>query len=175
MNATVIQSAYLLAAVLFILGLRNLSSPKTAVRGNQLAAVGMLVAIVATLVNTEIVSYTAIIAGIVIGAAIGAVLAIRIEMTSMPEMVALLNGFGGAASAFVASAELLGAQETGANLTGIVPFAIAASVLIGSITLTGSLVAFAKLKELVGGAAVTYPGQQFVNGALGVAVLGLAG
>ncbi len=175
LSPTVIQTAYLVAAVLFILGLRNLSSPKTAVRGNQLAAIGMLIAIVATLVNGAIVSYSVIIAGIVVGSLIGAVLAMRIEMTSMPEMVALLNGFGGAASAFVASAELLGAQETGAELAGIVPFAIAASVLIGSITLTGSLVAFAKLKELIGGAAVTYPGQQFVNGALGLAVLGLAG
>ncbi len=175
LSPTVIQSAYLVAAVLFILGLRNLSSAKTAVRGNQLAAIGMLIAIVATLVNEDIVSYSVIIAGIVVGSLIGAVLAMRIEMTSMPEMVALLNGFGGAASAFVASAELLGAQETGAELAGIVPFAIAASVLIGSITLTGSLVAFAKLKELIGGAAVTYPGQQFVNGALGLAVLGLAG
>ncbi len=175
MSPTIIQSAYLVAAILFILGLRNLSSPKTAVRGNQLAATGMLIAIVATMVDQSIISYTTILAGMVVGAAIGAVLALRIEMTAMPQMVALLNGFGGAASALVASAELLGAGETGASLEGIVPFAIAASVLIGSVTLTGSLVAFAKLQELVGGAAVTYPGQQFVNGALGLAVLGLAG
>jgi NAD(P) transhydrogenase subunit beta len=167
-----IQSAYLVAAILFILGLRNLSSPKTAVRGNFQAAMGMFVAIVATLLDASIVSYGVIVAGIVVGALIGSVLAMRIEMTAMPQMVALLNGFGGAASALVAGAELLGADATGTELAGgIVPFAVVASVLIGSITLTGSLVAFAKLQELVGGGALTYPGQQFVNGALGIAVL----
>jgi len=177
MSPTIIQSAYLAAAILFILGLRNLSSPKTAVRGNQLAAIGMFIAIVSTLVDNAVVSYEVIIAGIVLGSLIGSVLALRIEMTAMPQMVELINGFGGAASALVASAELLGANELGTelSLTGIVPFAIAASVLIGAVTLTGSLVAFAKLQELVGGAAVTYTGQQFVNGALGVGVLGLAG
>ena len=174
-SANFIQSAYLVAAVLFILGLRNLSSPKTAVTGNIQAAIGMFVAIVATLLDANVVTYGVIIGGIVVGSALGAVLALRIEMTSMPQMVALLNGFGGAASALVASAELLSQPETGAVHDGIIPFAIVASVLIGSITLTGSAVAFAKLQELVGGGAVTYPGQQFVNGALGIALLGLGG
>ena len=175
MSPIIIQSAYLVAATLFILGLRNLSSAKTAVTGNAQAAVGMLVAIVATLVDTSIVSYGVILAGIVVGALAGSVLALRIEMTAMPQMVALLNGFGGAASALVASAEIFGAEVTGATLEGIVPFAIVISVLIGSITLTGSLVAFAKLQELIGGAAIRYPGQQFVNGILGLGMLGLAG
>jgi NAD(P) transhydrogenase subunit beta len=175
MSPIIIQSAYLVAATLFILGLRNLSSAKTAVTGNAQAAVGMLVAIVATLVDTSIVSYGVILAGIVVGALAGSVLALRIEMTAMPQMVALLNGFGGAASALVASAEIFGAGVTGATLEGIVPFAIVISVLIGSITLTGSLVAFAKLQELIGGAAIRYPGQQFVNGILGLGMLGLAG
>lgn len=175
-SPTVIQSAYLVAAILFILGLRNLSSPKTAVTGNFQAAVGMLVAVIATLVDASVISYEVIIAGIVLGSLLGAVLALRIEMTAMPQMVALLNGFGGAASALVASAELLGpGQAPGAVLDGIIPFAIVTSVLIGAITLTGSLVAFAKLQELVGGGAVTYPGQQFVNGALGIGVLTLGG
>ena len=173
-SPTVIQSAYLVAAILFILGLRNLSSPKTAVTGNLQAAVGMFVAIVATLLDASVVSYGLIIAGIAVGALLGSVLALRIEMTAMPQMVALLNGFGGAASALVASAELLGpGQAPDASLEGIVPFAIVASVLIGGITLTGSLIAFAKLQELIGGQAITYPGQQFVNGALGVGLLGL--
>lgn len=175
MSPIIIQSAYLVAATLFILGLRNLSSAKTAVTGNAQAAAGMLVAIVATLVDTSIVSYGVILAGIVVGALAGSVLALRIEMTAMPQMVALLNGFGGAASALVASAEIFGAEVTGATLEGIVPFAIVISVLIGSITLTGSLVAFAKLQELIGGAAIRYPGQQFVNGILGLGMLGLAG
>jgi NAD(P) transhydrogenase subunit beta len=103
-------------------------------------------------------------------------------MTAMPQMVALLNGFGGAASALVASAEIFGARHAveihgatheAATLEGIVPVAIVLSVLIGSITLTGSLVAFAKLQELIGGAAITYPGQQFVNGILGLGMVGL--
>jgi NAD(P) transhydrogenase subunit beta len=171
-NPIVIQSAYLLAAVLFILGLRNLSSAKTAVRGNQLAAIGMLIAIVATLVDQDVVSYEWVIAGIVVGGGLGAVVALRVEMTAMPQMVALLNGFGGAASALVASSELLTATSP---LTGIVPPAIAVSVLVGSITLTGSLVAFAKLQELVGGAAVTYPLQQASNLLLGLGLLAAAG
>ena len=170
----IIQSAYLVAAILFILGLRNLSSAKTAVTGNRQAAVGMLVAIVATLVDASVVSYGVIMAGIVVGALAGSVLALRIEMTAMPQMVALLNGFGGAASALVASAEIFGAGHTGATLEGVVPFAIVISVLIGSITLTGSLVAFAKLQELIGGAAIKYSGQQFVNGILGLGMLSLA-
>ena len=167
---TAIQLAYLVAAVLFILGLRNLSSAKTAVLGNNLAAVGMGIAIAATLMVSGVVSYTTILAGVVIGAAIGAVLATRIEMTAMPQMVAMLNGFGGAASALVATAELIAPSGP---LVGIVPTAIVLSVLIGSVTLTGSFVAFAKLQELVGGAAVTYPGQNFVNGLIVLGTIGL--
>ena len=106
MTTTLIQFAYLVAAVLFILGLRNLSSPKTAALGNQMAAVGMLIAIVATLMVSEVVDFPIVMAGIVVGSLIGAIAAIRIEMTSMPQMVALLNGFGGAASVLVASAEV---------------------------------------------------------------------
>ena len=175
MNTTLIQLAYLAAAVLFILGLRNLSSPKTASRGNAMAAVGMLIAVVATLLDQDVVSFGVIIAGVVVGSVLGAILALRIAMTAMPQMVALLNGLGGAASVLVASGELVNAivGETPVP-TGIVPIAIVASVLIGSITLTGSLVAFAKLQELVGGGAVTYPGQQVVNAIIGLGVLGLA-
>jgi len=170
-STNLIQAAYLLAAVLFILGLRGLSSPKTAVRGNQMAAAGMLIAIVATLLVQGVVSYGVIIAGIVVGGGIGAVAATRIEMTAMPQMVALLNGFGGAASALVAIAEFMNATGP---LTGIVPIAIVISVLVGSVTLTGSFVAFAKLQELVGGAAVQYPLQGPVNAILGAITLGAA-
>ena len=116
-----IQFAYLAAAVLLIVGMRNLGSPKTAPRGNQIAAVGMLVAIVATLLVQEVVSYTTVFAGIVVGSTIGGVLATRIQMTAMPQMVALLNGFGGAASVLVASAELLKYSRAGEEPTGIVP------------------------------------------------------
>jgi NAD(P) transhydrogenase subunit beta len=174
MTNTLIQLAYLLAAVLFILGLSNLSSPKTAPLGNVIAAVGMLIAVVATLLTQGVVDYVTILAGIVLGSAIGAVLAQRIQMTAMPQMVALLNGFGGAASALVASAEVVSTiVEAEAAPTGIVPLAIALSVLIGSVTFTGSFVAFAKLQELIGGAALTYPLQRASNAIIALGALGL--
>jgi NAD(P) transhydrogenase subunit beta len=114
-----------------------------------------------------------IIAGVVVGSAIGAVMATRIQMTAMPQMVALLNGFGGGASALVATAELLNYARGGEEPTGVVPVAIVLGALIGALTFTGSAVAFAKLQELVGGGAVVYRGQQFVNGLLGLATLAL--
>ena len=176
MNTTIIQFAYLAAAVLFIVGLRMLSSPKTAPRGNLTAAVGMLIAIVATLLNSEVVDYRWIVAGAAVGGVAGAVAALRIAMTGMPQMVALLNGLGGAASALVAGADLVSkVVDKGVAPTGIVPTAIVVSVLIGSVTLTGSLIAFAKLQEVMSTAPITYPGQQLVNGliALGVIALGV--
>ncbi len=175
MIAEFIPYAYLLAAVLFILGLRQLGSPKTASRGNATAAVGMLIAIVATLVHRDVVSYEFIVGGMVVGAAIGAVLATRIQMTAMPQMVALLNGFGGGASALVASAEWLDYLRKGEEPEGVVPLAIVLGVLIGAVTFTGSLVAFAKLQELMRGAPLTYAGQQVVNALLGAGTLVLAG
>jgi len=170
---TIIQLSYLIAATLFIIGLRNLSSPKSAPMGNILAAVGMLVAIVATMLDQDVVSWGVVIAGLVVGGGLGAIAAQRIEMTAMPQMVALLNGFGGAASALVAGAEIITAESSGTTLGGIVPTAIVLSVLVGSITLTGSLVAFAKLQELVGGGAVTYSGQQIVNGLIAIGAIAL--
>jgi NAD(P) transhydrogenase subunit beta len=168
-----IPYGYLLAAVLLITGMRNLASPKTAPRGNVMASVGMAIAIVVTLLMNEVISYTTIIAGMVVGSAIGAVLATRIQMTAMPQMVALLNGFGGAASALVASAELYTNVDLGVPPEGVVPLAIALGVLIGGITFTGSLIAFGKLQEIVTGSAVTYPGQQIVNGLLGIGTIAL--
>jgi NAD(P) transhydrogenase subunit beta len=169
----IVPYAYLLSAVLLIVGMKNLGSPKTAPRGNQIAAIGMAVAVVATLLMNEVVSFTVIIAGIVVGSAIGAVLATRIQMTAMPQMVALLNGFGGGASALVATAELLNYARADSEPTGIVPLAIVIGVLIGAITFTGSLVAFGKLQELLSGSAVTYPGQQIVNGLLAITTIAL--
>jgi len=171
---TFIQLAYLVAAVLFVLGLRNLSSPRSAPRGNQMAAVGMLIAVLATLISAEVVSYGVIILGMVVGAGISAWVARKVEMTAMPQLVAMLNGFGGAASALVASAEVFSSGSV--EPTGVVPLAIVLSVLIGSLTLTGSLVAFAKLQELIGGQPLVYGGQQVVNAGLGAGtvVLGLA-
>ena len=167
MSRVWIDIAYLIAAILFILGLKGLTKPRTAVRGNLLGAIGMLVAIVVTLFDHNVVSFGTIIVGFVIGSAIGAVLAVRIRMESMPEMVALFNGLGGAASFLVAGAEVYrkvqdawaaaGGEEAGPDkftesLAAITPagtgVAIAASGLIGAVTLLGSLVAFAKLAEM---------------------------
>jgi len=171
MSTILIQFAYLVASVLFILGLRNLSSPRTASLGNQMAAVGMFIAIVATLLVQGVVDYPIVIAGIVVGSLIGAVAATRIQMTDMPQMVALLNGFGGAASVLVAGAEVSSRISANDIPEGIVPGAIVASVLIGGLTLTGSLIAFAKLQELMRGAPIQYPAQQYINALIAMATL----
>jgi len=168
-----IQYAYLVGAVLLILGMRALGSPKTAVRGNLIASLGMLVLVVATLFLQGVVDYPVIIAGVLLGSAIGAFLALRIQMTAMPQMVALLNGFGGGASTLVASGELFGYARAGTFPEGIVPYAIVAGALIGAVTFTGSIVAFAKLQELMRGAAITYPLQKVINGLIAIAVLAL--
>jgi len=174
-NSQLIHFAYLASAVLLILGMRGLASAKTAPRGNLIASVGMLIAIVATLLIRQVVDFTVVFAGIVVGSGIGVVLARRIEMTAMPQMVALLNGFGGGASALVATAEYLTYVRTETTPEGVVPYAIVAGLLIGNVTFTGSIVAFAKLQELMRSAAVTYPGQNFVNGLIALSVLVLGG
>jgi len=168
----IIQLAYLASAILFIFGLMRMSAAKTAVSGNALAAVGMLVAVIATLLARGVVSYTTILAGVVVGSAAGVLLATRIQMTAMPQMVALLNGFGGIASLLVASAELLRGGASVSEGSLIVPVAIFLGILIGGITFTGSLIAFAKLQELMDGAPITYPGQQVVNGVILIAAIG---
>jgi len=157
-----VQLAYLVAAVCFIFGILRMSAARTAVSGNVLASVGMLIAVVATLLNREVVSYGVVLAGVVVGAGVGAVLATRIQMTAMPQMVALLNGFGGVASALVASAELL---RSGPEIdpAGIRSIAVVLGVLVGGLTFTGSLVAFAKLQELMRGQPITYPLQKVVT------------
>lgn len=175
MNKTVlINLVYLLASVLFIFGLKGLSHPRTAVRGNLTGAVGMLLAIVVTLLHQQIVGYGVIIAGILVGGIIGAWMAFAIRMTAMPQMVALLNGFGGGASVVVAGAELHKVLVESAALTTDVAIATAASGIIGAVTFWGSLVAYAKLEELMAGKAVLFPGQQVINALLGVGALLLA-
>ena len=177
---TLIRLAYLAAAVLFILGLKGLTHPRTAVRGNLLGATGMLVAILATLVDQQILGYWLIVIGVVIGAAIGAVLAIKIAMTDMPQLVALFNGFGGGASVLVAGAELIRLQELKVGdvpvpIESSVAVAIVASGLIGAVTFWGSLVAFAKLQEFQAfRKPFEYPYLKLINAALAVVVLGLA-
>ena len=161
--------AYLVASVLFIMGLRGLTHPRTAVRGNQLGALGMLVAVIATLIGGGL-SWVPILLGVVIGSGAGAVMASRVPMTAMPQLVALFNGFGGAASLLVAGAYLVLRDETRVD-TAILA-ATAASGLIGAVTFSGSLVAFAKLQELKWMKDIRFGGQQMLNlGLFAVSVL----
>ena len=168
-----IKLLYLLAAVLFILGLKRLSSPATARSGNVLAAFGMLIAIVATLAFGGILSWQLVVIGLIVGSLVGATFARMVKMTAMPQMVALLNGFGGGASALVASAEFLKLIGTGQAVPLNVGVAVQLSVVIGSLTFAGSLIAFGKLQELVTGRAITYPLQKTVNAILLTATVGL--
>jgi NAD(P) transhydrogenase subunit beta len=172
-----INLVYLLAAVLFILAFKALAHPRTAVGGNLLGAAGMALAVGATmfspLVPREPLAYGVIFAGLAVGSAIGAVMALRVELTSMPEMVALLNGFGGLASLLVAGSELINPPHV------IVPFgqvilATAVTGLIGAVTFTGSLVAFLKLSERITGKQVLVPLRGLINSVLGLAVFLLA-
>jgi len=142
----VISIGYLVAAVLFILGLKALGRPRTAPRGNLLGATGMLLAILVTLLDQSIISYGVLVAGLALGGLIGAVLALRVQMTAMPELVALFNGFGGGASVLVASASFIEAVDLG-RADNQLAVAAALTALIGAVTFTGSLVAFAKLQE----------------------------
>ncbi|MGB1890662.1 MAG: NAD(P)(+) transhydrogenase (Re/Si-specific) subunit beta [Candidatus Latescibacterota bacterium] len=148
MQLTLINFAYLVASVLFILGLKGLTHPRTAVRGNLLGALGMLLAVVVTLLDQRVVTFEYILAGIVIGALIGSAFAARIPMTSMPELVAVFNGFGGIASVLVAGAALLEATDLGASSVRFT-ISTAASGIIGAVTFFGSLIAFLKLAEFV--------------------------
>ncbi len=172
MRDTVMQLGYLTATVLFILGLRYLSSPRTAVRGNRVAAIGMVIATVVTLLDPDIASFGMIALAVPVGAVVGVVAARRVAMTAMPQMVALFNGCGGAAAATVAVAEWL--QEGGTS-SATATAAVAASALIGSISLSGSIVAFAKLQEILPTRPLRLPMQGVLNGALFVAALFLGG
>lgn len=159
---------YMAAASLFIFGLKKLSSPKTARTGNLLAMVGMLIAVVVTLVDKQILDFTFIIAGVVIGSFIGAAAAKKVEMTAMPQMVALFNAFGGGASVLVAFGQYLRIPGTPPPLLmGIV----AVSILIGTVTFTGSVVAFAKLQGIMKGAPIVFRGQKFLNGLILAAII----
>jgi NAD(P) transhydrogenase subunit beta len=174
MTDALIKLFYLMAAVMFILGLKRLSSPATARSGNWLASLGMLVAIVVTLVFQEVLGWREIIIGMIVGSLVGGIFARTVKMTGMPQMVALLNGFGGGASALVASAEYFRYLEAGQGIPLNFGVAIQLSVLIGTLTFTGSLIAFGKLQELVTGKAVTYLLQKTLNALLLLGTLGLA-
>jgi NAD(P) transhydrogenase subunit beta len=163
-NDLLIKIAYLVASVLFIVGIKMLGKTATARRGNSLSAVAMLIAVVATLLDKQVLDYTEIFITILIGSAIGTYIAQKVEMTSMPEMVALFNGFGGAASVLVATSEYWRqAHDANATMETVVAVTVIISVIIGSITLTGSLVAFGKLKGIISGRAITFKAQHPLN------------
>jgi len=154
---------YLVTIVTFILALRYLSNPAHARRGNQIGAAGMLLAIVVTWIKVGTTSWWAIAIAILIGGGFGAVAARKVLMTAMPQMVALFNGVGGGAAALIALAELHRILPAPGAPKADISIAIVFSALIGSISFAGSMIAFAKLQELIGGRPITYPAQQFGN------------
>ena len=173
LSQTAINFTYLVAAVLLIVGIRRLSSPPTARSGNWIAAVGMGIAIFFTFLDPDITSYWLIVVGIAIGTVIGVVSARLVKMTAMPQMVALFNGVGGGAAALIAAAEFHRIAPDPGHLSGDSIGAMLFSALIGSISFSGSLIAFGKLQEVLPGRPITYGGQQVVNGVLFAALLGL--
>ena len=166
---TGIQLTYLVAASLFIIGLKKLGSPATARDGNSLAAVGMLLAVVATLLDRQVLNYQMILLGLAIGSAVGAIAAYKVQMTEMPQMVGLLNGLGGAASALVAVGEFWRLVGSDAVIPLDANISILLDVFIGGVTFTGSMVAFAKLQGLISGSPITFPLQQPINALLLIA------
>jgi NAD(P) transhydrogenase subunit beta len=167
---TLIYLAYLVSIVFFILGLKQLSSPRTARRGNLFSMIGMLVAVAITLLDKQIVRYTWIVAGVVVGGAVGVFAGRRVKMTAMPQMVALFNAFGGGASALVVRAEALRVPQPA--LTSAITLAL--GMLIGVVTFTGSIVAFAKLQGIMRSAPIVFRGQTVFNGFLLVVILAAA-
>ncbi len=169
-----IQLIYLVATAFFIRGLKLLNSPQTARRGNQLAAIGMLIGVVVTLFDREIISFELIIIGVVVGSLIGATLAKRVAMTAMPELVAVFNGFGGGASALVAWGEF--ARTTDVTMfEGSSLVTIGLSIFIGALTFTGSFIAFGKLQGFISGNSITFPGLNVINIGSMIGVLVLIG
>ncbi|TVQ32730.1 MAG: NAD(P)(+) transhydrogenase (Re/Si-specific) subunit beta [Phycisphaeraceae bacterium] len=164
--------AYIAAAILFIVGLKRLRSPKTARSGNGLAALGMLIAIVATFVGADPANLPIALAGLVIGGGIGAFLASRVQMTQMPQMVAMFNGFGGAASGLLVFGEFVRAGAEGEVLVGFTLATMGLSALIGAVTLSGSLVAAGKLQGFISGAPKMLPFQMFITGGLLIVAVG---
>ncbi|NDC88084.1 MAG: NAD(P)(+) transhydrogenase (Re/Si-specific) subunit beta [Bacteroidetes bacterium] len=177
---SIIDLAYLAAAILFIYGLKQLQSPATARAGNRLAAIGMLVAVVATLFLHKILNPVDLVIGLVVGGAIGVMLARRVEMTGMPELVALFNGLGGLASVLVAGAEVAKIASPGAGdvvsvVSVVTVLSIGISILIGMITFSGSLLAMGKLSGAVNGNPISFPGMRVLTLLIALASLGAMG
>ena len=170
-----VNLAYLLAAVLFIIGLKRLSSPATARSGNRMGATAMLIAVVVTLLDREVLDYAQIAGGVIVGAIVGATLARTIKMTAMPQMVAIFNGLGGGASALVASGEFHKLTSDAADVGSDVGVTIMLGTFIGAVTLSGSFIAFGKLQDIVSGRAISSPVIKALNPILFLTALGLGG
>ncbi|HXN76383.1 MAG TPA: NAD(P)(+) transhydrogenase (Re/Si-specific) subunit beta, partial [Gemmatimonadaceae bacterium] len=172
-RGSVIAVSYIVAAVLFIFGLKHLSSPSTARSGNRLAAIGMTIALGVTLLDRQIVSFWTIAIGTLIGAAIGIYFARTVQMTAMPQMVALFNGMGGGTAALVSVAEFLRLTQTGEAIGMGEATSIVLGTAIGAISFTGSIVAFGKLQEILPGRPLQFPLQRAINGLILISVLAL--
>lgn len=177
MSPDLVNIAYLVAAALFVFGLKGLSHPRTAVRGNLFGATGMFIAVVVTLIDQQIISYQAIIGGVILGGVVGGIWALKVPMTAMPQFVGLCNGFGGGASVLVAGAAFVEATLQAKGLGVPVQFSIAtaASGLIGGVTFWGSLIAFGKLQGIVSEKAVRFLGDHVIKGILLLGALALGG
>jgi NAD(P) transhydrogenase subunit beta len=165
-------AAYLIATVFFIFGLKGLSGPKTALRGNAFSMTGMAIAVVVTLLNPEVQSYGWIAAGLGLGAVVGTAVALKIQMTAMPQLVAALHSFVGLSAVLVAIGTFVAHQNAGISMDSVTLIELVIGSLIGAITFTGSLVAFGKLQEILGSAPLVFRGQHLLNLAM---VLGLVG
>ena len=177
MTASWTGYAYLISSVLFILALRGLSSPETARRGNLMAIVGMTIAVATTLMDPGVMSFGMIVLAILIGGSIGTVVALKIQMTALPQLVAAFHSLVGLAAVFVASAALFNPQAYGLGAIGEIPAGslveMSLGTAIGAITFSGSLIAFAKLQGIMSGAPITFPGQHKLNALVGLAILAL--
>ena len=158
MQDNLINVAYIIAAILFIMGIKMLGSASTAVRGNRISSLGMLLAVVVTLLRSGL-DYQFIILGLIVGGIIGLIAAKRVQMTGMPELVALFNGFGGMASLLVGWSEF----EKSLEFNWFLYLVVCIAILIGGITFSGSIIAYLKLSGKIGGSAVVFPLQKFIN------------
>jgi len=176
-TATTTVLAYLAASICFIMALRGLASPVTARVGNLYGIGGMTIAIVTTLLSPQVESYTLIIIGMLVGGTIGAVIAFRIQMTALPQLVAAFHSLVGLAAVFVAAAALYAPAAFGIGEIGSIPMAnrveMGIGMVVGAITFSGSIVAFAKLQGLVSGSPMVFPGQHLLNALIGLAIIGL--
>ena len=158
MQDNLINVAYIIAAILFIMGIKMLGSASTAVRGNRISSLGMLIAVVVTLLRSGL-DYQFIILGLIVGGIIGLIAAKRVQMTGMPELVALFNGFGGMASLLVGWSEF----EKSLEFNWFLYLVVCIAILIGGITFSGSIIAYLKLSGKIGGSAIVFPLQKFIN------------